>query len=314
MSKTVNGTNQTYAWDPAGSLPLLLTDGTNEYIYAPGGVPLEQITGSTVLFLQHDQQGSTRLITNQAGNQVASYTYTPYGKLAATTGTATTPLLYDGQYQDRESKGLYYMRARYYDPETAQFITLDPAKSITQFSYVYAGSNPINASDPAGSCSWNPFSSDSCELAAPARAASAVGSAVVGGAKAAWNATGGSIVNDLQNHPCIRLGGGNWGNVGSSLFGGGACETELSSGQGVEAELGLGAAVLGGAGTGWLYSQIADAAASIGPLEQIELAIHAPFVLGVPLTVSGGGLLFQLLCPIRPRKPVPAAVVLYAAA
>ena len=98
------------------SLPLILIDGTNSYIYGPGGLPIEQITsGGTVLYLHHDQQGSTRLLTSSSGAKEASFTYDAYGNTTGTTGTATTPLGYDGQYTSADT-GLIYLRARMYDP------------------------------------------------------------------------------------------------------------------------------------------------------------------------------------------------------
>jgi len=48
------------------------------------------------------------------------FTYGPYGELTGSTGTATTPLGYDAQYTSTDT-GLIYMRARVYDPATAQF-------------------------------------------------------------------------------------------------------------------------------------------------------------------------------------------------
>ena len=43
-------------------LPVILGDGTNSYVYGPGGLPVEQISGGgTVTYLHHDQAGSTRL-------------------------------------------------------------------------------------------------------------------------------------------------------------------------------------------------------------------------------------------------------------
>jgi hypothetical protein len=42
------------------------------------------------------------------------------------------------------------MRAREYDPTTAQFLTVDPAVSFTGAPYNYAGDNPVNHRDPAG--------------------------------------------------------------------------------------------------------------------------------------------------------------------
>ena len=65
--------NQLLAWDTAEELPLLLNDGTNSYIYGPGGLPVEQISsGGTVTYLHHDQQGSTRLLTGSTASSRAN--------------------------------------------------------------------------------------------------------------------------------------------------------------------------------------------------------------------------------------------------
>jgi RHS repeat-associated protein len=53
------------------------------------------------------------------------------------------------QYTDAES-GLVYLRARYYDPTTGQFISRDPIESVTRVPYSYAGNNPLNNVDPSG--------------------------------------------------------------------------------------------------------------------------------------------------------------------
>jgi hypothetical protein len=71
-----------------------------------------------VLYLHHDQSGSTRLLTGSTGKVEGAYTYTPYGAVQEHTGTATTPLGYDAQYTSSDT-GLIYMRARVYDPTTA---------------------------------------------------------------------------------------------------------------------------------------------------------------------------------------------------
>jgi RHS repeat-associated protein len=149
MSKTVGGMTTPFTWDLSNELPLLLEDGTNAYVYGPGGLPLEQVSGSTALWFHHDQLGSTRLLTDTTGNTVGTYAYTPYGSLATASGTASTPLLYTGQYYDTES-GMYYLRARYYDPKTAQFISVDPALSTTGSPYSYVAGDPLSATDPSG--------------------------------------------------------------------------------------------------------------------------------------------------------------------
>jgi RHS repeat-associated protein len=149
-SQTIDGRTSNLTWDTAEELPLLLSDGTNSYIYGPDGLPVEQISNTgTTLYFHHDQQGSTRLLTNTNGEVEGAFIYSPYGELTARTGAATTPLLYDGQYTDTDT-GLIYLRARSYDPVTAQFLSIDPDLEATHESYAYAGDNPLNHSDPTG--------------------------------------------------------------------------------------------------------------------------------------------------------------------
>lgn len=82
--------------------------------------------------------------------------YGPDGKPTAVTGSATTPLGFAGQYTDDES-GFIYLRARYYDPVTAQFPSglFDPAFTSTLAPYSYAGEDPINVLDITGLCPWD---------------------------------------------------------------------------------------------------------------------------------------------------------------
>jgi RHS repeat-associated protein len=155
MSKTVSGTTTQQTWDTAEGLPLLLTDGTTNYVTGPGGLPLEQINGTTILYYHQDQLGSTRAVTDTNGNTAATYTYDAYGKLTASTGSATNPLGFAGQYTDSES-GYQYLRARYYDTTSAQFLTRDPLVTETQSAYGYVDSAPLNAADASGLCRTNP--------------------------------------------------------------------------------------------------------------------------------------------------------------
>ena len=60
------------------------------------------------------------------------------------------------KYIDPET-GLLYLRNRYYDPTTAQFLARDPLNASTRSAYGYAGNDPLNQDDPLGLCSdWNP--------------------------------------------------------------------------------------------------------------------------------------------------------------
>jgi RHS repeat-associated protein len=148
-SQTINGTTTYLAWDIADELPLIVSDGTNSYLYGPYGQPIEQITsGGTVSYLHHDQAGSTRLITGSTGTVTGKCTYGAYGAPTCE-GTTTTPLGYDAQYTSADT-GLIYMRARVYDPATAQFLTVDPLDAISGAPYNYADDNPVNDADPSG--------------------------------------------------------------------------------------------------------------------------------------------------------------------
>lgn len=149
-SETVSGTTSYLTWDTAElELPLILSNGTDSFVYGPGGVPIEQISsGGTVLYLHHDQQGSTRLITGSTGKVEGKCTYSAYG-VPACEGSTTTPLGYDAQYTGSDT-GLVYMRTRTYDPATAQFLSVDPLTALTGEPYAYAFDNPVNRVDPRG--------------------------------------------------------------------------------------------------------------------------------------------------------------------
>jgi len=63
-----------YAYDTTnGSTPLLLTDGINNYIYGPDNLPLEEIPvgGGNPTWYHHDQNGSTRTLTDHTGPKSA---------------------------------------------------------------------------------------------------------------------------------------------------------------------------------------------------------------------------------------------------
>jgi RHS repeat-associated protein len=89
------------------------------------------------------------MLTNASGEATATFSYTPYGTLEASTGTATTPLGFAGEYTDPET-GLQYLRARFYDPTTGQFMTRDPLAPLTRSPYGYANENPLRYVDPSG--------------------------------------------------------------------------------------------------------------------------------------------------------------------
>ncbi|GKV68547.1 hypothetical protein NCCP2716_10450 [Sporosarcina sp. NCCP-2716] len=68
------------------------------------------------------------------------------------------PLRYKGARYDDET-GLYYLIARYYQPEEGVFLSADPEGgdldlAITQNGYNYATNNPVMYTDPDGNYIW----------------------------------------------------------------------------------------------------------------------------------------------------------------
>jgi RHS repeat-associated protein len=104
-----------------------------------------------LLYYYQDAIGSTTAVASQAGAVLGTFTYDSYGNSSASNAALAVPFLFAGQYTDSVS-GLIYMRARWYDPSTGQFLSRDPLESASGSSYSYADDSPINLGDQAGSC------------------------------------------------------------------------------------------------------------------------------------------------------------------
>ena len=154
IEKDVSGAITRYVYD--GEDIVLEYDGTNtllaRYSHGPGrDQPLAMERGGQGFFYQADHQGSIRLVTDAAGFVVNTYEYDSYGNFEAVAEGVPNPYTYTGREQDPES-GLYYYRARYYDPTTGRFINEDPISyaglDVNLYRYVF--NNPVNFTDPEG--------------------------------------------------------------------------------------------------------------------------------------------------------------------
>jgi RHS repeat-associated protein len=211
-----DGTTTTFTWDRSRGLPLLLAetvdapgtaqDRTVRYVHDPAGRILTDITEQagvdTVRWYHHDQLGSVRALTDGAGAVIGTYSYSPFGEPTDTTGSAATPFGWAGEYRDAET-GFVYLRARYYDPATAQFLTRDPLSAVSRDPYGYGWNNPVNVTDPSG-------------MIPPLVGAFVVGTLIGGGLDLGFQALG-NVANG-----CGALSDIDWGNVAQSgLIGGG---------------------------------------------------------------------------------------------
>ena len=118
-----------------------------------------------IFFYHPDHLGSTALVTDNDGNVVQSVAYIPYGEvfIEERNGTWNTPYLFNGKELDEET-GLYYYGARYLNPTSAVWMSVDPLfeKYVGMSPYQYCYNNPIILIDPDGRGSY--YSSDTGEL------------------------------------------------------------------------------------------------------------------------------------------------------
>jgi RHS repeat-associated protein len=147
-----DGSSEQFTWDTNASVPQILEDGPNFYLYGPtvGSAPIEQITVSdpTPSYLVSDTTG-VRQQLDSSGDIAGSMSYSSYG-VACGSCSISTPFGYEGEYTD--PTGLIYMDHRYYDPGTAQFLSEDPAVDETLQPYAFTNGDPVNGSDPSGLC------------------------------------------------------------------------------------------------------------------------------------------------------------------
>ena len=105
-------------------------------------------------FYSYDGLGSVRALTDSAGQQTDTYTYDAFGIQLATTGATENAYRYTGEQFD-EDLGQYYLRARYNDPNTGRFWSMDrfeggKAEPLSLHKYIYGHTNPISNVDPTG--------------------------------------------------------------------------------------------------------------------------------------------------------------------
>jgi len=163
VSKTASGVTTLYLVDdlnPTGYAQVIeeVSGGAvqREYTYGLQRINENQIVSGTWTpsFYGYDGGGTVRQLTNLAAAVTDRYNYDAFGNLLNSSGTTPNNYLYRGEQYDPDLN-LYYLRARYYNPLTGRFMSLDPenGKPIdpkTLHKYLYAGGDPVNRIDPRG--------------------------------------------------------------------------------------------------------------------------------------------------------------------
>ena len=121
----------------------------SHYVWGPDRV-LAKIdkTNNTTYYYLYNGHGDVVQITDVSGVIKNTYDYDVWGNFISKHETIENPFTYFGQTYD-ETTGLYYLRARYYDPETGRFTQQDPAEDGYNW-YVYGNQNPVVYVDYTG--------------------------------------------------------------------------------------------------------------------------------------------------------------------
>uniref|UniRef100_A0AAU3I9R5 DNA/RNA non-specific endonuclease n=1 Tax=Streptomyces sp. NBC_01393 TaxID=2903851 RepID=A0AAU3I9R5_9ACTN len=134
----------TLTWDHDGLAPLAQTETRS-----PASAP-QEVIDQRFFAIVTDQIGTPTELLDEDGNTAWRTRATLWG---ATTwnrdAAAYTPLRFPGQYYDPET-GLHHNYFRYYDPETARFLTLDPLGLDSAPNPVAYVDNPHTLCDPLG--------------------------------------------------------------------------------------------------------------------------------------------------------------------
>jgi RHS repeat-associated protein len=158
VGQIVDGQETRYLVDANRSVAEVLEE------YTPAGIVdsfdvyglsiISERRGNALSYYHVDATGSTRALTGESGTVTDRYTYDAFGQIINKSGSSLDPYLYGGEQLD-PLLGLYYLRARYYEPSAGRLVSADPLEgnrvdpgSLNAFAY--AAQDPVNEHDPLG--------------------------------------------------------------------------------------------------------------------------------------------------------------------
>ena len=128
-----NAAVRKYVWQPEAlvrDVPLTVYDVVSEKTY----------------YYHTDANKNVTELSDESGNVVAHYEYSPFGSLTKITGDYATnnPFRFSSEYYDEET-GLVYYNYRYYNPELGRWISRDPIEEEGGYNlYGMIGNNLLN--------------------------------------------------------------------------------------------------------------------------------------------------------------------------
>jgi RHS repeat-associated protein len=154
VGKKINGVvTEKYIYDGADIALVVDASGVfvERYLYGDGtDNVLSREKGGAVVWSLGDRQGSVVDLVDENGAVLNHFVYDSFGNRSGSS-TADFRFGYTGRELDGET-GLYYYRARYYDPTVGRFISEDPVGFSAGDTnlYRYVNNSPTNYTDPTG--------------------------------------------------------------------------------------------------------------------------------------------------------------------
>ncbi len=149
VEKVAQGVSTKFAYDAEDVLQALSGATSRRYIHGPGiDEPLGEDAAGTMRYYHADALGSIAKMTDASGAVAFMRTYDSFGNPLS--GADHSGYAFTGREWDPET-GLYYYRARYYDPRLGRFTSEDPIGlrgGLNLYHYVF--NNPAKSTDPFG--------------------------------------------------------------------------------------------------------------------------------------------------------------------
>ena len=161
-SVTADSVTTTYTWDVNRSIPQVIDDEEGGFVYGVGRILKNtppSVEGDTFHYLT-DGLGSVL--------RFGTLEYPAYDVFGAPPGVEVSiPVTNDFRFagEQKDPTGLYYLRARYYDPVVGRFVSRDPLASSVEWQghhFAYAANNPVLMVDPLGLYEGNEYEQKHC--------------------------------------------------------------------------------------------------------------------------------------------------------
>lgn len=179
-----------YVYDGDDVLLDLFWDGSvaAEYTYYPGTDQVHSVLkGGARYYYAADREGSVLALVDAGGSVTSQYSYDSFGGAEYVSEGVANRLRWIGREWDQDA-GLYYVRARWYEPTLQRFISEDPIGLTGGVNmYAYASNDPVNLSDRSGlliaECGWEEYKAGKCDAY------------TLPGVTAVWNPFGASLMS-----------------------------------------------------------------------------------------------------------------------